>query len=257
MVDVRIHDLVLTSPMVSTHQLEIDIGSGTSSGRVTGTTVRTFILKYDDLTADTPVAADILSFYDVSGSDTNRTTITSFNGVIDHGLVAGLADDDHSLYSLATGTRWTSVQTASRAVETNGSGHIIVSATTTADLDEIEGIANFDQGIRVFRNNVTVSSTVTLGTSHQNAFLYCDNASTATLTIPPNSTTAFVVGTEIEVWRSNASVAVVEGSGVTLSGHDGTTAVTTTATLATANTGCCIKKVATDTWVVFGVFTAS
>lgn len=133
------------------------------------------------------------------------------------------------------------------------------STATTADFNEIAGIANFTEGLRVYLTPQTVSSTgaQTLGATHQNSFLYMTNASTTTWTIPPNSTTAFNVGTEIEFWRSDASVVIVEGSGVTLNGHDGTTAVTTTATIGTQHTGCCIKKVATDTWVVFGRFTGS
>ena len=196
---------------------------------------RTLSLNITGLAADTPVLADEMMFYDVSGSDINKVTLTNLKTALNGSY------------------------TASRVIETDGSGNLQVGAATTADLDEIEGIANFDQALRVFLTNQNISSTgaQTLGTTHQNSFLYMTNASTTTWTIPPNSTTAFNIGTEIEFWRSNASVVITEGSGVTLNGHDGTNAVTTTVTIGTQHTGCCIKKVATDTWVVFGRFTAS
>lgn len=112
---------------------------------------------------------------------------------------------------------------------------------------------------RVYLTQVSSSATgsVTLSATQENSFVYCTNASTVTFTIPPNSSEPFATGTEIEFWRSDASVVITEGSGVTLNGHDGTGAVTTTATIGTQHTGCCIKKVATDTWVVFGRFIAS
>lgn len=196
---------------------------------------RTLALDITGLAADTPVSADEFMFYDASGADINKVTLTNLR------------------------TSLNGSYTASRVIETDGSGNLGVGAATTADLDEIEGIANNDQSLRVFLTNQNISSTgaQTLGTTHQNSFLYMTNASTTTWTIPPNSTTAFNVGTEIELWRSDASVVITEGSGVTLNGHDGTNAVTTTATIDTQHTGCCIKKVATDTWVVFGRFTSS
>lgn len=196
---------------------------------------RTLSLNITGLSSDTPVSADEVMFYDVSGTDINKTTFSGIKTLLNGGY------------------------TASRALETDGSGNLQVSGTTAADLDEIEGIANNDQALRVFLTNQNISSTgaQTLGTTHQNSFLYMTNTSTTTWTIPPNSTTAFNIGTEIEFWRSDASVVITEGSGVTLNGHDGTNSVTSTATLATQHTGCCIKKVATDTWVVFGRFTAS
>lgn len=321
MANVLINDLTLTSPVIGAHQFEIDIGNGTSSGRVTGTSIRTFVLtgftanraveidgsgnlvpsavtltelntldgitsttaelnildgvtstaaelnildgatltvtelnfvdgvtsaiqtqidnkvsfNITGLAADTPVAADEFPFHDASGGDQNKVTLTNLKTALNGGY------------------------TASRALETDGSGVLQVSGTTAADLDEIEGLANFDQGLRAFRVLQSVSSTgaQTLGTTHQNGFLYMTNSSTTTWTIPPNSTTAFNTGTEIEIWRSDASVVITEGSGVTLNGHDGTNAITTTATIGTQHTGMTIKKVATDTWVAFGRYTSS
>lgn len=238
--------------------ITLTAGTGLSGGGDLSAN-RTFDVDLSDFTADTPVAADTVPFYDISGSDSNKCTITVLNGIIDHGSLAGVSDDDHTAYAKADGTRWTTTATTDRAVYSNSSGTLVVHTATKADLDELAGVATNDQTMRIGRTNVDVSTTgaITLGTTHQNAFIYCTNSSTATYTIPPNSTTAFPTGTEIQFWRSDASVVITEGSGVTLNGHDGTNAITSTATIGTAKTGCCIKKVATDTWICFGAFTSS
>lgn len=116
-----------------------------------------------------------------------------------------------------------------------------------------------DVSIRGYRTLATVNATVTLGVTHQNSFLYCTNGAAATLTIPANATTAFAIGTEMDIYRSTAfSVAVIGAAGVTLLGFDGTNQITTTATLSTINTYLRIKKVLTNTWVVLdGRFVAS
>ncbi len=49
-------------------------------------------------------ANDVLEFWDAQGS-TWTTAASSGSGVSDHGLLTGLADDDHTQYSLVTGTR--------------------------------------------------------------------------------------------------------------------------------------------------------
>ena len=59
---------------------------------------------------------------------------TAGGGVTDHGALSGLSDDDHSIYSLADGSRWTTTQTAGRVVMTDGSGNLVVSSVTTTTL---------------------------------------------------------------------------------------------------------------------------
>jgi hypothetical protein len=286
-------------------QLGGKVGTGTTisaGGALTGggdlSTNRTISLDITGMTSTTVASSDELVVYDVSITAYRKITASQIMGITDHGGLSGLADDDHTQYSKADGTRWTTTPTASRAVYSDASGNLVVSTVTATelgklsgltastaelntmtgitsttaelnkidgftgdvdDLNEIAGLADNDQTIRVGRNVVTVSTTgaVTLGTTHQNGFIYCTNSSTTTFTIPPNSTTAYPTGTEMTFWRSDASVVVTEGSGVTLNGHDGTNGITSTATIGTAHTGLTIKKVATDTWICFGRFTSS
>lgn len=63
------------------------------------TVSRTFNLDLNDLTTDTPVLADTLAFYDVSGADTNKTTFTVLNGILDHNVLVNYVSDQHVAHS--------------------------------------------------------------------------------------------------------------------------------------------------------------
>lgn len=75
-------------------------------------------------------------------------------------------------------------------------------------------------------------------------------ASANTLTVPPNSSVAFPVGTVLEVHQYGAGqTTVTPGSGVTLRAHGG--ALKTAAQYAVVS----LRKRATDEWVVAGDLT--
>jgi len=72
----------------------------------------------------------------------------------------------------------------------------------------------------------------------------------AGVTVPPNSTVAFGIGSTITVTNtSGASITVTQGSGVTLRLAGGTT--TGNRTLAQYGV-CTMRKIATDTWIISG-----
>ena len=83
-----------------------------------------------------------------------------------------------------------------------------------------------------------------------------DNTSSATITIPPNSSVAFPIGTVISISRINSgTVALTAGAGVTLTGN------TATGLMANPEQLFCRKR-STDTWLVVhgliaGTLTAS
>ncbi len=54
-------------------------------------------------------------------------------------LLDGVEGDD---YALADGTRWTDTQTADRAVETDGSGNLVVSDITSTELGYLDGVTS-------------------------------------------------------------------------------------------------------------------
>jgi hypothetical protein len=73
-----------------------------------------------------------------------------------------------------------------------------------------------------------------------------NNASAITLTIPPNSSVAFPVGTVVEVFQQGAGqITVTAGAGVTLRAPDG-------AKLAKQYASASIRQRAADEWVLAG-----
>ena len=79
----------------------------------------------------------------------------------------------------------------------------------------------------------------------------CDNASAITLTIPPNGTVAYGIGTQINIMQLGAGqVTITAGAGVTLRSNG--SKLKTNGQYAVAT--CC--KIASDTWVVIGNLTA-
>lgn len=60
-------------------------------------------LAIADLDSATPASGDLFIFADISDSDINKkATLAAINAVLDHGTLAGLGDDDHSIYLLAS-----------------------------------------------------------------------------------------------------------------------------------------------------------
>jgi hypothetical protein len=86
----------------------------------------------------------------------------------------------------------------------------------------------------------------TLAIGHANEFVTVSHGSATTLTVPPNSSVAFAIGTRIDVCAIGAGqVEIVQGAGVT---------VNTPATrfLRVQHSGATLVKVGTDTWQLVG-----
>lgn len=90
------------------------------------TASRTFDLDLNDLTTDTPVLADLFGFYDVSGADTNKATLTVLNGILDHNALLNYSANrhiDHTGVSIIAGVGLT------------GGGDITTSRTLALDIN--------------------------------------------------------------------------------------------------------------------------
>jgi hypothetical protein len=95
--------------------------------------------------------------------------------------------------------------------------------------------------------NAQTGTTYTTVLADDGKLVTCDNASAIALTIPPNSSVAYGIGTQINIMQLGAgTVTITAGAGVTLR-SDGSK-LKTNAQYAVAT--CC--KIATDTWVVVG-----
>lgn len=94
------------------------------------------------------------------------------------------------------------------------------------------------------------SYTLVLGDAARNAFLTMSNAGASTLTVPPNSSVAFPVGSEIEGAQLGAGqVTLTPGSGVTINATPGLKIAAQYGTFG-------LLKTATDTWLAYGRLSA-
>jgi hypothetical protein len=96
--------------------------------------------------------------------------------------------------------------------------------------------------------NSQTGTSYTLVLADSGRYIRHSNASPSTVTVPPNSSVAFPVGTQLHVRQAGAGqVTLVQGSGVTLVPPFG-------GTLALAGQGATVSlvKVATNTWDVLG-----
>jgi len=99
--------------------------------------------------------------------------------------------------------------------------------------------------------NAQTGTTYTTVLADDGKLVTCDNASAIALTIPPNSSVAYGIGTQINIMQLGAGqVTITAGAGVTL--RSAGSKLKTSAQYAVAT--CC--KIATDTWVVIGNLSA-
>jgi hypothetical protein len=95
--------------------------------------------------------------------------------------------------------------------------------------------------------NAQTGTTYSVVLSDDGKLITCDNASSIALTIVPNSSVAFGIGTQINIMQLGAgTVTITAGSGVTL--RSAGSKLKTDAQYAVAT---CLK-IASDTWVVVG-----
>jgi hypothetical protein len=95
--------------------------------------------------------------------------------------------------------------------------------------------------------NAQTGTTYSVVLSDDGKLLTCDNAASIAVTIVPNSSVAFGIGTQINIMQLGAgTVTITAGAGVTL--QSAGSKLKTDAQYAVAT----CAKIATDTWVVVG-----
>jgi hypothetical protein len=95
--------------------------------------------------------------------------------------------------------------------------------------------------------NAQTGTTYTAVLADDGDLVTFDNASAITFTIPPNSSVAFGIGTQINVMQLGAGVVTITpGAGVTLRSQGSKLKTNGQYSVAT----CC--KIASDTWVIVG-----
>jgi hypothetical protein len=99
--------------------------------------------------------------------------------------------------------------------------------------------------------NAQTGTTYTTVLSDDGKLITCDNAASIALTIPPNSSVAYGIGTQINILQLAAGVVTITaGAGVTL--NSAGSKLKTNGQYAVAT--CC--KISTNVWVVLGNLSA-
>jgi hypothetical protein len=99
--------------------------------------------------------------------------------------------------------------------------------------------------------NAQTGTTYTTVLTDDGKLVTCDNASPIALTIPPASSVAYGIGTQINIMQLGAGqVTITAGAGVTL--NSAGSKLKTSAQYAVAT----CAKIASDTWVVVGNLSA-
>ena len=120
-------------------------------------------------------------------------------------------------------------------------------ALETATTDLQTDVTNINE----LQLNTIVSSDHTLVLTDAGKLIELSSASAQTVTIPPYSSVAFPVGTQILVTQlGNGQISIAPGSGVTLNSKDGNRKLSAT------HCGVTLIKTRTDTWVALGDLSA-
>jgi hypothetical protein len=119
---------------------------------------------------------------------------------------------------------------------------------TTPGAWNVTGLTTLSGGvIAPYRINAQTGTSYTLVLSDQQKLITLTNASAITLTVPPNSSVAFPIGTVIEFIQGGAGqVTFAAGAGVTLAEYQSKTK------LAGQYAGATMIKIAADTWWIVG-----
>jgi DNA-binding IclR family transcriptional regulator len=110
------------------------------------------------------------------------------------------------------------------------------------------GFINLDASAPRFVSiNSQTGTTYTLAASDSQKLVSLDNASAVTVTVPPESSVNFAIGTQILLYQKGAGqVTVAAGSGVTVNSSD----VATKTRLQYSVAG--LMKVGSNSWLLFG-----
>ena len=118
----------------------------------------------------------------------------------------------------------------------------------TADSTQSTGLKYSKPWVQ--ETNAQTGTTYTLALTDEGKLVTLSNSSAITLTVPPNSSVAFDVGTYIDLAQIGAGqVTVAQGSGVTVNATPGLK-------FRAQYAGGTLRKTGTDTWLLFGDLSA-
>jgi len=217
-----------------------------------------------NLRLNNATTSSVTSIY-VDLLEANGTDVTDWLDSLDD--AAGTGKGRIRLYSRSDPTRWadfklTSITTAAgyRKLNVTYNDHAnafqttakdtVLDFTPASDTTGATGPAGADGGFNSAQSIVTVTGTYTLLLTDAGALLKCNNASAFTVTVPPNSSVGFAVGTHIDLFQYGAGqVTIAAGAGVTIRSTPGLKIFGQYA-------GATLVKAATDEWFLVGNLTS-
>lgn len=150
-----------------------------------------------------------------------------------HDLSSLTADSTHRLVTDTEKTTWN----AKQAAITEGTDYVGISANDS-------GKAKPERISAPIRTEVT--GNVTLALADAGRFIPVNSSSAITVTIPTNSSVAFPIGTEIEIYRRGSGTVTLGVSSLTIE------CMSEARTIKDRYTSVVIKKLDTDTWNIQG-----
>ena len=230
-------------------------------------------LLFWDESADTTGQAGFLTVG--TGLAITGTTIASDDAAIDHDALLNFVADEHvahSSVSITAGAGLTGGGTiaATRTIDVGSEGfannpvgtsgnNVIFNITSLSDID-VSGIQP-DDPIYLYDNSgshrrlqwrnigvrIVASATQTLDLNDANSLLWSASGANFTITVPPNSSVAFPVGTQIGFLCQGAgNQTIAAGAGVTIF------SLNSNLTVRPNGGGAYLVKVNTDSWSLVG-----
>ena len=210
-----------------------------------------------------------LNLFTLTGSGANNTAIEDFNydpigsqvtelysmvNTLELGPV-GQPTFDSGVTQVNTGTGLTGGPIVTTGTISIDNTVVTLTGTQTLTNKTVTGLASastvkdsagnlYGFGFRTMPQSSNTSGTLVLSDSAKHLYL------TGNVTVPPNSSVAFEIGTVISVVSNATALVIQAGSGVTLKLANSTS----TGNRSVASNGVATMiKVATDTWYVFGL----
>jgi len=225
--------------------------SGLAGGATSGTP--SLSADVDNATVAVGTTADYVLIQDVDDSDAlKKSLVSSFlTGYLPlaGGTMTGQINMNDSLYFGGTnqqvvweGTTADAHETFLRATDPTSADRIITLPDATGT---VLTTGNPNDNILTF--NAQTGTTYTLVLTDGGKMVTSSNGSAQTITVPPNSSVAFPVGTQIIVQNlGSANATLAEGSGVTINSKDDALEIDG------QYAGATLIKTATDTWSLIG-----
>ena len=172
-----------------------------------------------------------------AGYTSNTGTVTSVSVVNTNGFSGSVAN--------ATTTPAITITTTVTGL-LKGNGTAISAATADTDYVTPTGTVALTNKSIVQTINAQTGTTYTFVLSDASDLVTLSNASPITATVPPNSSVAFPIGTQIDIAQvGTGQVTVAAGSGVTVSATPGLKC-------RAQYSGATLTKIAINTWLLFG-----